>query len=475
MTQLPKISPIECIVNQQAQGNVPRLFLVGIGGIGMSGLAQLLCYAGYEVAGSDRAYNAPDNAWLFDALRKQGIAIYPQDGSGVKDFKPDLLIASSAVEEGNPDFIEGIPIMHRAAALAQALDLFRPEAKLIAVAGSCGKTSTTGWIASALEALGQRVLLVNGGYNVLPEENDAPGNFHHSAGNPQWLIAEVDESDKSLVNFTPDYAMVLNVGNDHYEEAELRRVFAQFLSKAKSGIVIQDVLKDIVPRLGVHLQTFGTSQSADCVSPQNYSCNEQGIVFETAQFGKVKAQQYGRHSAQNACAVLALLSMLDLGRTPAELAGSLFPYRGIRQRFEIMGTIKGNIPAINDYAHNPEKIAAAISTAQERYGSPLLAIFQPHGFNPLKFMREALVETLSTLLHKDDMFLMLPVYYAGGTAAFKPTSDEVAEDLRKAGINASATDRDNAAEIIKTTNAKAVLVMGARDISLRNWTGKLTN
>ncbi|MBO4513894.1 MAG: hypothetical protein J5746_14140, partial [Victivallales bacterium] len=151
MTQLPKIS-----VHQKTQENAPRLFLVGIGGIGMSGLAQLLRYAGYEVAGSDRAYNAPDNAWLFDALRRQGIAIYPQDGSGVKNFKPDLLIASSAVEEGNPDFIEGIPIMHRAAALAQALDLFRPEAKLIAVAGSCGKTSTTGWIASALEALGQR-------------------------------------------------------------------------------------------------------------------------------------------------------------------------------------------------------------------------------------------------------------------------------------------------------------------------------
>lgn len=444
----------------------------------MSGLAQLLRYAGYEVAGSDRAYNAPDNAWLFDALRKQGIAIYPQDGSGVKDFKPDLLIASSAVEEGNPDFIDGIPIMHRAAALAQALDLFRPEAKLIAVAGSCGKTSTTGWIASALEALGQRVLLVNGGYNVLPEDNGAPGNFHHSEGKPQWLIAEVDESDKSLVNFTPDYAMVLNVGNDHYEEAELRRVFAKFLSQAKSGIVIQDALKDLVnlsaPRLGVHIQMFGTSEADNCVSPQNYACDEHGIVFETAQFGTVKAQQFGQHSAQNACAVLALLSMLDLGKTPAEIAGSLFPYRGIRQRFEIMGCVNGNVPAINDYAHNPEKIAAAISTAQERYGSPLLAIFQPHGFNPLKFMREALVETLSTLLHKDDMFLMLPVYYAGGTAAFKPTSDEVAEDLRRAGINAIATEREKAAEIIKATKAKAVLVMGARDISLRNWTKQIT-
>ena len=473
MTQLPKIS-----VHQKTQENAPRLFLVGIGGIGMSGLAQLLRYAGYEVAGSDRAFNVPDNAWLFDALRRQGIAIYPQDGSGVKDFKPDLLIASSAVEEGNPDFIEGIPIMHRAAALAQALDLFRPEAKLIAVAGSCGKTSTTGWIASALEALGQRVLLVNGGYNVLPEDNGAPGNFHHSQGKPQWLIAEVDESDKSLVNFTPDYAMVLNVGNDHYEEAELRRVFAKFLSQAKSGIVLQDVLKDLVNLsahcLGVHIQMFGTSQSDNCVSPQNYACNEHGIVFETEQFGTVKAQQFGQHSAQNACAVLALLSMLDLGKTPAELASSLFRYRGIRQRFEIMGTINGNIPAINDYAHNPEKIAAAISTAQERYGSPLLAIFQPHGFNPLKFMREALVETLSTLLHKDDMFLMLPVYYAGGTAAFKPTSDEVAEDLQKAGINALATDREKAAEIIKATKAKAVLVMGARDISLRNWTRNLT-
>ena len=462
--QLPKIT---------AGNQKPRLFLVGIGGIGMSGLAQLLNYAGYEVAGSDRAITAPENQELFDYLRSQGIQLFPQDGSGVRTFRPEMLIASSAVEKGNPDFIEGIPVLHRAQALAQALENYRPEARLIAVAGSCGKTSTTGWIANALASLGQSVLMVNGGYNIIPGNDSIPGNFHCTGERPQWLVAEVDESDKSLVNFESDYAVVLNIGNDHYDEQELRRVFAQFLSRARRGIVLQDALKDIAPAsTQCRIALFGNGDEKDCVSPLDYRCDEAGISFETRQFGTIHTQQYGRHSAQNACAVLALLSLLGLDRPPMELARALFSYRGVRQRFELMGSLNG-IPLINDYAHNPEKIEAARSTARERYGTPLLAVFQPHGYGPLGFMRQALVETLSRLLSKEDVFIMLPVYYAGGTTSFTPSSDDIVADLQKAGVNAIAADRAKAAEMIRATPAKAVLVMGARDRSLRDWTREL--
>ena len=142
-----------------------RLFLVGIGGIGMSALAQLLRWQGYDIAGSDRGISEPGKAELYSKLRQQGIRLYPQDGSGVRAETPQALIVSAAVEEGNPDFEAGadVPRLHRAKALSQALGRI-PGARLIAVGGTCGKTSVTGWLGSALHALGERVLVVNGGY-----------------------------------------------------------------------------------------------------------------------------------------------------------------------------------------------------------------------------------------------------------------------------------------------------------------------
>lgn len=454
-----------------------KVFLVGIGGIGMSGLAQLLRWQGHDVAGSDRGLDEPGKDELYAALRRQGIRLYAQDGSGVRAEAPDALIISTAVESNNPDLqvMPACPVVHRAKALAAALN--RLDGKQIAVAGSCGKTSVTGWIASALRALGEDVLMVNGGYSLDAETDVFPGNFAVAGQCPRWLVYEVDESDRSLNAFTPDYGVLLNVGNDHYSQDELRVVFAGFLERCRCGVAVLADLADLAANGPRRQALFAAEETLapGVLYPMEYAADAKGIRFQVPGFGEVLSSQSGRHSAVNATATLALLSLLDLSHSPRALAGALAAFPGVRQRFEVIGQWADGTAVINDYAHNPEKIAAALSTARERFGSPLLACFQPHGFRPLEFMRATLLEALRGALEPDDRLLLLPVYYAGGSASFKPTSEEVAAELAAAGLPVQAATRLEAEALIrKQRDASCCLVMGARDSSLREWTKQLT-
>ena len=447
-----------------------RLFLVGIGGIGMSALAQLLRWQGYDIAGSDRGISEPGKAELYSKLRQQGIRLYPQDGSGVRAETPQALIVSAAVEEGNPDFEAGadVPRLHRAKALSQALGRI-PGARLIAVGGTCGKTSVTGWLGSALHALGERVLVVNGGYYA--DEQELPGNFRADA-NPTWLVVEVDESDKSILSFEPDYGIVLNATNDHYGADEMRRVFGCFLENCRLGGVASRELAGIIP---AHLQKHALFNGEPCgdegvISPAGYESSRESIRFEVPGFGQVTTCQAGRHSAANACAVLALLSILGLKSSRSDLCRALSAFRGIRQRFEMMGSTSAGIPVVNDYAHNPEKISAALRTAHERFGNRILAVFQPHGFTPLRKMRGELTQDLASLMKgTEDALALLPVYYAGGAVDFSPTSDEVAEEMAAAGIPVTACNRADVEKMAQGRTWDCILVMGARDSSLREW------
>ena len=452
-----------------------RVFCVGIGGIGVSGLAQLLVTQGYSVAGSDRGLDDASKAHLYEKLKRQGIRLYPQDGSGVTAERPDVLVISAAVESGNPDLkaAPGVPIIHRARALAQALN--RTNAIQIAIAGTCGKTSVTGWIADALRQLGRRVLMVNGGYCLDVENDTFPGNFYADP-NPEFTIAEIDESDKSLSVFTPDYGVLLNVGNDHYSIDELHDVFRDFLSKCSHGITALHELKGLADGCCITVSTFAPEEVDNAIAPRGYACDESGITFAAADIPSIHSRQSGRHSALNACAVLSLLKQLKLNATNEQLAAAIGHFSGIRQRFEIVGKTASGIPVVNDYAHNPEKLDAAITAAHERFGSPLLAVFQPHGFKPLRDMREPLSKMLPKMLLPDDRLLLLPVFYAGGTAAFSPTSDEVAQEFQHLGLPVQALSREEAERMVSSTkNASCILVMGARDASLRTWSIQLTD
>ncbi len=439
----------------------------------MSALAQLLRYQGYEVAGSDRGLDEPGKRGLYERLRAQGIALYAQDGSGPKDCAPDCLVFSTAVEPDNADLLAGaaLPRLQRAAALAQCLNRLR--APQICVAGSSGKTSVTAWLASALKALGKQVLMVNGGYVLDFESRLMPGNFYADA-NPDYIIVEVDESDRSISAFSPDYALLLNIGNDHYGEAELRRVFSAFLLAAKQGAVLPHDLKQLAPAaLSQRYFARGPAAQAapDLAYPLSFQANEQGCSFLVNGFSEpVNCRQNGLHSAWNACAVLQSLALL-LPEQSAALPASLSAFQGVRQRFEVFGEQSGGSVKINDYAHNPEKICAAIESARLRFGAPLAIVFQPHGFGPLAFMRESLQKSLAACLQAEDQFLLLPVYYAGGSSSHSPSSEEVAAQYESAGLPVQAVAKRQAAELILRQNQRktCTLVLGARDASLRDW------
>lgn len=455
------------------------LFLVGIGGIGMSGLAQLLRHQGYHVAGSDRDLTSPGREELLRKLSQAGIGLHPQDGTGLRERRPAAVVYSSAVEPGNADLqaAQGLPAFTRAATLAEALN--RAGAPQIAVAGSCGKTTVTGWLSSTLRALGQRVLMVCGGIVNEFETAEAIGNFAADS-TPQWLVYEVDESDGSLVAFEPDYGVLLNIGTDHFERGQLTELFGRFLARCRDAVVLPGQMRGEFrlpseTRRSFFGQCGAPGSGTDGLQALNYTCSPTGITFDVPPLGRFCARQFGRHSATNATSVLALLQLLPIGGA-VDWARALSEFGGIRQRFERLGLTRTAAAVYSDYAHNVEKIHAALQTAQEMTAGRVVAVFQPHGYGPLGFMREPLREMLAAVLRPGDVFIFLPVYYAGGTTSFTPQAQDVADEYRVQSLPVLyAEDRTGAGELIRQS-ARAddtVIVMGARDPSLPVWARQL--
>ena len=447
-----------------------KIFLVGLGGIGMSALAQFLVSQGYQVAGSDRDLTTPAQAELFSKLKTQGISAFIQDGSGVDEFKPDAIVYSSAIEESNPDFIAAgnTPRFHRSMAMAETVN--NSGLKQIAVAGSCGKTSVTGWVASALNALGQDPVMINGGYTGEFITDEFPGNYKPGKN---YIVYEADESDGSLVNFRPHTALLLNLGLDHYEKDKLDEFFAEYLSHAQTAVVSNE-LTYLIPS-GLKSLTFTeeihSTQTADfkvddikhTPTGAQFSCA--GMSFRTSQFGD--------HSVANALAVITCLVSNEFSFP--DCAKAISAFKGVARRFDYKGS-RGNKQIYDDYAHNIKKIAACISTAQNLSSNPVIAVFQPHGYGPLGFMKDGLCDELKEVLRPQDEFVLLPVFYAGGTTSFKPTSEEVSAEFKRAGLNVyDLTERNQLTAYLDDKSEPAsVVILGARDPSLSDWSHSLT-
>ncbi|MDD3155804.1 MAG: Mur ligase domain-containing protein, partial [Victivallaceae bacterium] len=231
--------------NQTGDASMPYWHFVGVGGIGMSGLAQLCRSRNYRVSGSDRASGRTENRRIFDALDAQEIVVYPQDGSFLEHGRPDALIYSTAVEEDNPDFARdrSIPRLHRSVALQRLIGEVNAECS-IAVCGSCGKSTVTAYLAEALLNLGAYPTVLDGALMNRFAYPPWAGNFHKGDG--KYFVYEADESDKSLVHYTPDYAILLNLGCDHYPKAELCDLFVEFLCGVRRGAVIERTIYDAI-------------------------------------------------------------------------------------------------------------------------------------------------------------------------------------------------------------------------------------
>lgn len=401
--------------------------LVGIGGVGMSALAQALLDAGGTVTGADRALGGSGaRPGVLAALARAGVRLFPDDGSGIG---PDTarVIVSTAVEETNRDLrcarARGIPVVHRAAALAE---LLAPR-RLVAVAGTCGKSTVTAILGHLLAESGFDPVVVNGAQVV---GWDAGGTRVGSTrkGTGAYAVAEVDESDKSLVAFKPFAAVVTNASADHYSKAEMDAVFDAFV-RGVPGPVIDGRRTPMVP-----------------------SAAARTIPLP------------GEHNAENAECALRMAAAL--GADPARLAAAIRTFPGVERRLQRVGTCGGAV-VYDDYAHNPEKLHAMLATLQAAYPKGVAVVWRPHGYAPLRKMLEALAAMFRATLRPCDELLVLPVYDAGGT-----TDRSLNSDALVARLNASLVRFVEGLEDAEThlrTHAPAfgaLVVAGARDPGL---------
>ena len=447
-----------------------KIHFIGVGGIGMSALAQFFAANGYEVSGSDRAAEKKENQAIIKPLKAQGIKIFPQDGSFIKSVQPDCLIYSTAIEDGNPDFIAApeIPRLHRAAALAETINLNNEQIS-IAVTGSCGKTTVTAWLAEALYNLDADPSCLNGGLINSFRTPDCAGNFRDGHG--KYFVFEADESDKSLLVYKADYVLILNMGTDHYSKEELVDVFATFAAKAEKGLILEQEVFDLIQdRLPKNLDVIIFDKDV-----YGYRIVDDKAWVQINEI-EIALPIFGKHNAFNAAAVLTTLTKLGYDNDSAQKA--IENFNGVWRRFDYAGrTAEGGV-VYDDYAHNPEKIASCIRAAQEVSSGKVIAVFQPHGFKPLGFMYEPLFQELENILRPYDEFIMLSPFYAGGTSSFKPTSEEVIR-LYKGNSKkkySCCVSRLELTEYLKTTvqSNDIILIMGARDNSLSDYAKSLT-
>lgn len=366
----------------------------------MSALATALVRLGDEVTGADRTLGTKNIRFL----ESLGVRVFPDDGSGV-DAETDEVIVSTAIEESNLGLQKaqrlGIPVTHRAKALARTLSGY----KLIAVVGTCGKSTVTAMLGHVLAECGLDPMCVNGA--------NVPGwKGAVRFGKGEYAVAEVDESDKSLVAFDPYAAIVTNASADHYSEAEMNEVFDAFVRNC-SGPVID--------------------ARGECYRPQDYN-------------------------RQNAALAIRMAVALGCRREDAERAMKTFG--GVERRLQRYGT-----RVYDDYAHNPEKLRAMWMTLAEEHPDGICVIWRPHGYAPLRKMHEALGRMFNEVIRPQDKLLLLPVYDAGGTTDRSINSGVLSDKVRGSQLVA---DLDAAYEWCAGHKDRfaAFVTCGARDPGL---------
>jgi len=452
-------------------------FFCGIGGSGMLPLALILRGHGAQVSGSDRAQDQSRTAAKFDFLKSRGIALFPQDGSGVASAE-QIVVVSTAVEDTVPDVVAarklGATLMTRAELLAQ---LFNAAPQSIGVAGTSGKSTVTGMIGWMLTDLGRDPTIMNGAVMKNFVSADAPFASAR-VGASDLFISEVDESDGSIAGYKPQIAVVNNIALDHKTMDELRALFQDFV--AKSGIAVLNLDNSetaaLIP-LARRPITYSLSDPSADLLAQNLSPAPDAIAFDVIARGgaertRVQLQVPGAHNVSNALAAIAVARALEIPLNDA--AAALSRFTGIRRRLELVGSANG-ITVIDDFAHNPDKIAATLA-ALHAFPGRLLILFQPHGFGPLKKMKTEFIEVLAHALSPDDVLIMPePVYY-GGTTDRSIGSEEIVAGVRAGGRNALAfSTRGECGEklLALAMPGDRLVIMGARDDTLSTFASEL--
>jgi UDP-N-acetylmuramate--alanine ligase len=446
-----------------------QYFFCGIGGSGMLPLAAILRASGARVAGSDRSLDAGRLNSKFEYLKSLGIALAPQDGSGLSEGM--ILVTSAAVESTIPDVVRaqelGLPHLTRPELLAR---LINAAQRSIAVGGTSGKSTVTGMIGWILHALHRQPTVMNG---AVMKNFVSPSAPFASAlvGDPELFVSEVDESDGSIALYRPTVAVLGNISLDHKEMDELRALFSGFLAAAGKAVLNLDdpetrILADGLPaerRIG-----FGFDSPGAELIGRNLELLPNGVRFTAELDGerhKIELAVPGRHNAMNAMAALGAVHAL--GIPMGDAAAALARFAGLKRRLETVGTA-GGVTVIDDFAHNPDKITATLATLTAQPGR-LLIMFQPHGYGPLAKMGEELAATFAAGMREGDRLYLPDPVYQGGTVDRTRGSDWLAEAIVSAGGHAEHIPER--AEIGERLLANAlpgdrIAILGARDDSL---------
>jgi UDP-N-acetylmuramate--alanine ligase len=446
-------------------------FFCGVGGSGMTPLALIIQARGGRVEGSDRALDQGRNTERFDFLRTHGIALHPQDGSGVRAGQ--TVVTSAAVEETIPDVQAarrvGAAVTTRARLLA---DLFNHAVLGIGVAGTSGKSTTTGMIGWILHRAGKDPTIMNGA--DMKNFVSASSPFASARiGGGATFVSEVDESDGSIAFYEPRIAVINNISLDHKSMDELRSLFHGFSAKAETVVLNLDNPETAAMVPGLKPGRAATYSMTDARADLLASLpvpSPTGIAFHvkdrtTGEAVEVTLKVPGRHNVANALA--ALSAAKACGVALADGAGYLSEFSGIRRRLEVTGTVNG-ITVIDDFAHNPDKISATLET-MHAFPGRLLLMFQPHGYGPIRLMKDALVDCFTKGMHGDDILVMPEPVYFGGTVDRSVGSRELAGEIERGGRKASAfPDRSSCGDVLVrlARPGDRILVMGARDDSL---------
>ncbi|HIC85694.1 MAG TPA: UDP-N-acetylmuramate--L-alanine ligase [Desulfobacterales bacterium] len=443
-------------------GKAKHIHFVGIGGIGMSGIAELLMNLGYEVSGSDLKETA-----ITRRLASMGGRIhYGHHAENIKGA--DVVVYSSAVKEDNPEILEAkeryIPVIPRAEMLAELMRLKFG----IAVAGAHGKTTTTSMIASILNHAHLDPTVVIGG------RLDIWGGSNARLGEGEILLAEADESDGSFLVLSPNIVVVTNLDMEHvdfYQDMEdIRQTFVEFINKIPfygTAVICLDnqEIQGIIPRLRKRYITYGLSAQADLMA-RDLEKGRYGVEFEVVwrgdALGRVEVGMPGEHNVLNALAAIGVGMELELDFHL--IAGGLKNLGGLARRFQIKGEVAG-IVVMDDYGHHPTEIVATLKTLRESWPDRrLVVVFQPHRHTRTK----ALFEQFTLSFNQADLLLVLPIYGAGETPFEGITGQGLAKAIKERGHKEviSVNSKEEALSVLQTMvrSGDLVLTLGAGDV-----------
>jgi UDP-N-acetylmuramate--alanine ligase len=382
-----------------------HIHFVGIGGIGMSGIAELLLNLGYKVSGSDVKLSD-----ITKRLHRLGGTIF-QDHAAEQIAGADVVVVSSAIDENNPEvkaaLKASVPVIPRAEMLAELMRLKYS----IAIAGAHGKTSTTSLVASVLAAGGLDPTVVIGG----KLKSIGVNAF---LGQGDYIVAEADESDGSFLRYAPAIAVVTNIDREHldfYKDMEeIKESFLTFLDRIPFyGLAVlcldNEAVQDLIPRMRKRFVTYGINPQAD-LQARDVVCHGLqstfNVVFQGTPLGEVRLNLPGEHNVYNALASIAVGLELAIGFEP--IKGALESAQGVQRRLEIKGSANG-VTVVDDYGHHPTEIKTTLAALE--LGWPQgrkWVVFQPHRYTRTK----ALFEDFVRSFYQSDSLLVLPIYAA---------------------------------------------------------------